>query len=213
MACGWGDTAYGLGDKTLQVAAMRRLTAFDRGWLIGLFEGEGCIYFRGDRRRPHAVLQVSMTDEDVVRRLLTVTGRGHVSMRQPRDNKRKTVWTWTVSHATHAVELLRLMLPYLGARRAARAREALAIWKSQPPRRLWTHCRRGHALSGNNVRLVTDAHGRQHRCCRACTNIRARDYYRVEPETRRALDRARYAARVGRPVRSYRRPSREHLTV
>ena len=31
-----------------------------------------------------------------------------------------------------------------------------------------THCKRGHPLSGSNVRLYKRANGRVHRVCRAC---------------------------------------------
>lgn len=38
-----------------------------------------------------------------------------------------------------------------------------------------THCKRGHPLSGSNLRIVNGAKGEQ-RCCRECQNIRAKMY-------------------------------------
>lgn len=37
-----------------------------------------------------------------------------------------------------------------------------------------THCKRGHALAGDNVRLVHRASGRVERWCRTCANARQR---------------------------------------
>lgn len=36
-----------------------------------------------------------------------------------------------------------------------------------------THCKRGHALSGDNLRIATDRNGRRRRNCRACHRSRA----------------------------------------
>jgi hypothetical protein len=54
------------------------MTEFELGWIVGLFEGEGCVYRRNRANAPHPVVEIAMTDEDVVRRAHEVAGVGHV---------------------------------------------------------------------------------------------------------------------------------------
>ena len=146
---------------------------FDLGWLVGIFEGEGCVWQRTGGNRPHPVIQVQMTDEDVVRRCYTITGLGHLYERSAGNTKR-LVWEWRVSRYEDVVVLLERMLPHLGDRRRARVVELLRVAYAHPPRRLRTHCKRGHPLSGSNLRLYTHGPiGQRHRICRMCAASRA----------------------------------------
>ncbi len=98
------------------------------GWVVGLFEGEGCTYLKNDSRRshlnPHPVLQVKMVDKDVIDRLHSTTGIGNVYQSNPTVTGKDT-WVWRVSRDDDVVSLLRLMLPLMGERRSKKAREAL----------------------------------------------------------------------------------------
>jgi hypothetical protein len=89
-------------------------------WAAGLFEGEGCI--------SDDELRLKMTDEDVVRRFAAAVALGTIyapyASRQP---NRRPAWVWVSGRRRDVEFILARFLPYLGARRAARAREALAV--------------------------------------------------------------------------------------
>lgn len=138
-------------------------------WAAGLFEGEGTIVAGGKRER-RVGLALVMTDEDVVRRFGGVVGFGHVT--GPYDRGHKPTWHWHCRSARDVEAVLGQLLPYLGARRTAKALEALAIASTIGPR--WqdrTHCKRNHLLAGDNLR-VTVKNGRTKRHCRACERAR-----------------------------------------
>lgn len=97
-------------------------------WLAGLYEGEGTLVRhrdRGDRSETRAwTLAITMSDEDVIRRAHGLTGMGKV--RETRYSETRTYWRWNVCASGELAEILPRLLPYLGARRAARVRECLA---------------------------------------------------------------------------------------
>lgn len=90
-------------------------------WAAGLFEGEGCIATQYDG---YARLMLSMTDDDVVKRMREAVGGSVNGPHVPRVGAdgciRKPIWTWTAS-GTRARRLLILWWPWLGWRRRARA--------------------------------------------------------------------------------------------
>jgi hypothetical protein len=100
------------------------LTESELNWVAGIFEGEGCISMLG--RGAHLSLTVAMADEDVVRRVARLVGVGTVLERSRQVEHWKTLWVWRCG-GFEAAQLLRVLLPHLGARRSARAREALAV--------------------------------------------------------------------------------------
>ena len=66
---------------------------------------------------------MSMTDEDVVRRVHALTGVGSVTTHQ-RPN-RKRVWTWRTGDREAVDQLAKTVLPHMGARRSAKIRELI----------------------------------------------------------------------------------------
>jgi hypothetical protein len=48
---------------------------------------------------------------------------------------------------------------------------------------LRTHCKNGHALTGDNL-IVRSTHGRDFRACRTCKRAKQADYLRRNPEKR-----------------------------
>jgi hypothetical protein len=138
----------------------------DLAWLSGLFEGEGSIQLR-PVGRPQ--LQIIMTDEDVLRRVLVVAGVGHITgpRRLPSG---KDAWRWSVTRTEHAVGLAMAMYSFLGQRRQARIREVLSAWRAAPvQKRFKPRCVHGHPLSGDNLFIHE---GR--RRCRKCRIERSR---------------------------------------
>lgn len=138
-------------------------------WAAGLFEGEGCITISG--KPPHGrrvVLELGMTDEDVVRKFGAIMGVGHVGgpyHPRTRPLHHKSHWRWTVTGGKQAQAVLAALWPFLCSRRQAKAIEAIKFFASQ---QVWTgnrkHCPKGHEYTLENTYLLT----RGGRACRAC---------------------------------------------
>ena len=113
------------------------MSEFEWGWAIGMFEGEGTIHLQKPNSNvghtlPHGqwILQVQMTDEDVVRRFHTIVGVGHVTgpyqpQRRTPGHPYKVVWQWKCGRNEDTLALLYIMLPALGDRRQVKALECL----------------------------------------------------------------------------------------
>src|SRR4051812_22924933 len=105
----------------------------EMAWAIGLFEGEGCITLnrsngtsvRSGEQREYVNLVLSMTDEDVVRRFHKIVGFGSISFFDPKIENRKRQWRWNSGARQDVYDFLKLIKPYLGKRRKARATEAI----------------------------------------------------------------------------------------
>ena len=98
-------------------------------WSAGLLEGEGS--FISARGKP--VVQASMTDEDVIRKLHTGLAVGFVSGPFKKFNKDKTrrfkdTWTFMVSKQGDAAALMIALRPFLGVRRQEQVDGSLAAW-------------------------------------------------------------------------------------
>ena len=101
-------------------------------WAAGIFEGEGSITIRTLRphnreRHPAVIMQMNMTDEDVVREFFRIVEVG--TLRGPyhspsRGSKRKPIWFWSAA-GKDVKPLLQQFLPYLLSRRTVRALEAI----------------------------------------------------------------------------------------
>jgi hypothetical protein len=94
-------------------------------WAAGLFEGEGCIY---ERSGGGIKISLSSTDEDIPPRFCRIVRGGTVYgpyRNTERDGyRRKPFWVW-VGESVDALETLRLLLPWLGKRRTARAMQLI----------------------------------------------------------------------------------------
>ncbi len=109
-----------------------KLRKYDLGWVVALIEAEGCISVtRRKSGRPYPRLTVQMTDWDVIEELWSrLDLRGHMTGPY-RYGDRKPVWHWKANGA-EAIEIIKMVLPYLGMRRAARAREVIEMWEGVP---------------------------------------------------------------------------------
>lgn len=93
----------------------------DVAWLAGIIEGEGCFTHSGTT----ITVQLKMTDEDVVRRCQQIAGVGVFSVKGRSASTLphyKQVFQWT-SAGAEAMQVITLVRPFLGERRAARADE------------------------------------------------------------------------------------------
>lgn len=145
------------------------MTSVELAWICGIFEGEGCSYQRTASTR--IVIQISMTDRDIIERVHRIAGVGRIDKRGLPSGK--TAYVWSIRRCDEAADFLRKMLPLLGERRTEKALRLLEAWDSGvKPRRMWTHCSHGHPLSGANLHIAKDARRR----CRTCIATRMRRY-------------------------------------
>lgn len=147
-------------------------TLVDLAWAAGIFEGEGCISKQGKSPR----CSVSMSDEDVVRRLQSTLGIGSIH-KTPRSHIKSTykdLWTWTAGGFPSTLYVVGLLWRWLGERRRNKAEEILK-WAMALPARRRSTCGAGHSLTDpSNVYQHPD---RGTRVCKTCMNARSRTYY------------------------------------
>lgn len=105
----------------------------DIAWAAGLFEGEGTWIIRKGR---YVQAGLQSTDKDVVDRFAEIVGFGSVGRvrRHPHLN-RKDCWMWQSASKPDVKGMAEAFLPYLGSRRAERAREIVRVVAENPDRR------------------------------------------------------------------------------
>lgn len=102
-------------------------------WVGGLFEGEGCWHWDGEK----ITARVVMCDENVIRQAADWAGIGAVYGPHPASGLgTKDRWTWNVSSTTDAYALYLGIELFLGARRRARFQDLLQTWTSASSSRL-----------------------------------------------------------------------------
>lgn len=149
---------------------MNALSIRDISWFAGIMEGEG--YF--GVRKQGIVVQLDMTDKDVIDRVATLFRFGCRDARPLPSGK--TVHRWRVVKQSAAAGLMMTLLPLMGERRHARIMRCLEAWKARRlPYRMVTHCKHGHALAGDNLRIITEGKYTKRRC-RACAVLRQQKY-------------------------------------
>lgn len=97
----------------------------DYSWAAGIIEGEGTIVNEKIKNRPNSFrncIAVSMTDEDVIRKLHSTLGVGTVRGPYIR-GKYKPLWSWAVQNQKGCFDTLLRVMPYFGERRLSKARE------------------------------------------------------------------------------------------
>jgi hypothetical protein len=136
----------------------------DLHWLAGLIEGEGSFGFYHSSLR----LTILMTDRDVMERVSTLLG-APVRDLAPRPNAKPQfrVTVYGRVAAGWAMTLWSLM----GERRRAKISEVLPKWRAQQQH--GPLCRKGHSMSGDNVRLYSErqrgpVNARTRRICLTC---------------------------------------------
>lgn len=150
-------------------------------WFAGLFEGEGSFEIG---KNGLVRLTIAITDRDVIERVEAMFPTGYISVRpshtpvKSNGGKPRDIYAWRVSGPGRVRTVIDLMLPLLGERRTARAREVLESIDSRPirdARRNSTHCRRGHELTPENSAVRAD---KPHLVrCRTCQRERSRESY------------------------------------
>jgi hypothetical protein len=104
-------------------ALLARMTPERLGWVAGIIEGEGSISVTSVPRigniYTYPLVNVAMTDEDMIRRLREWTGIGRVAgpFRPPSHGTHKPHWNWNVNKIAHVEALCTTIWPFLGERR------------------------------------------------------------------------------------------------
>ncbi len=100
------------------------LNDFELGWVAGLIEGEGCFTIKKSKRKNgfscQPQLKVSMTDEDVVRRLASLIPVGNVLRAGRKTKGGKDVWMWTLTNSQALIDLMIVIRLLMGERRRER---------------------------------------------------------------------------------------------
>lgn len=97
----------------------------DITWLAGLYEGEGTLVFKQDKRNDTTAwnLSITSTDEDVIRRAHEIAGVGTVTQVKRGKPHWQDQWRWRVSKRADIATILTKIQPNLGERRGARVAE------------------------------------------------------------------------------------------
>lgn len=104
-ACRWGPPV-----------AVRQMSAEEAAWLAGILEGEGSFISTS-----YCSLQVTMTDRDIIARLVAITGVGRVHERRSQKPHHKPSQLWVVARHEQIRQLIEAVLPWLGERRSEAA--------------------------------------------------------------------------------------------
>lgn len=141
-------------------------------WVAGVLEGEG--YFGLTRQGRSLVIQLTMTDRDIVDRVHETLGTGRRNERTLPSGK--TAYCLTIAAQKETEAIMNAVLPMMGERRAAKIRHCLSEHaKVPPPKRDWTHCKSGHLLAGDNLKMINEGKYLKRRCVE-CGKLRQRKY-------------------------------------
>jgi hypothetical protein len=120
------------------------MTPTERGWVAGLFEGEGCISWMS-----HGAFSVIIgsTDLDVLLRVWAVTGLGQIIATAKAQPHHKQPYRWRVGAREDVIKFLTTINPLLLERRQQRADEALLWFAQNPSKRVTRGLPRAAGLS------------------------------------------------------------------
>ena len=93
-------------------------------WAAGLYEGEGTVSFMNTRGYSYPLIQLSMTDKDVVQRFGDEIGYGKMYQLKTLPSG-KECWRWAVGAKKEVRAVMAMLLPHLGTRRAHKALDVL----------------------------------------------------------------------------------------
>lgn len=93
-------------------------------WLAGLLEGEGCF-----RYQESPMIELQMTDEDIVSRAATITQRKY-SKKSNTTKTGKNIYHLRI-FSQHAIDIMSELHPLMGARRRSQIEEVMKKFDSQ----------------------------------------------------------------------------------
>ncbi len=108
--------------------AYEHLSDLDLMWLVGLFEGEGCI---STSKTQVVRLSMCSVDQDIMERLAYLTDSKVYGPSLPYKGAKQMIYRWQLARKDKVRSLLMAMRPHLGHRRTARLDEALVTMDRQ----------------------------------------------------------------------------------
>lgn len=155
------------------------MTGEERAWLAGLMEGEGSFHYSEKPRKTGGVrflfaVTVSMTDEDVIRRVGRLAGCGAVRgpygpySTDTRGN-RLPQWRWTAWRRDEVRTISEELLPLMCERRQGQIRALLDAEARAPHRRPRRHGTLASYKTGcrcNDCKAANAAYARERRAQR-----------------------------------------------
>lgn len=121
--------------------AINGLTEFDRGFLVGILEGEGflSIALEANAGRPtfRPSLGVEMTDGEIPTRFLQLLGVGYVTIKKPYKEHRSTLYRYTVNDRACIKLILESIKGCLVSERKRNAAELMIEFCSLRPKVRW----------------------------------------------------------------------------
>lgn len=137
-------------------------------WIAGLLEGEGCFYFTASS----PVIQLSMTDRDIVVRAAKILGgSGLVRTESRRKLGHKDIYTFRV-FGKSAVDWMLVIRPLMGVRRSKDIYDIIREYESKP-RSTDVKCKRGHDLTNPKNYYFDLLSGKK--SCKQCRIVRQRE--------------------------------------
>ncbi len=95
-----------------------KLPEWQKGWLAGILDGEGCIGFlRVKGNRPYARIKISMTCELTIKTINQITKLGHVTTWQEKRENSKLRWDLFITDQQSVYVFLKNVLPYILTKR------------------------------------------------------------------------------------------------
>jgi hypothetical protein len=100
------------------------MTDIELSWLAGLLEGEGSFLMPPPSKSNSPRIALQMTDRDVVERAAHLMGVNYIHEKDPKKEGWKVTYRICVQ-GSRAMELMWLLRPYMGERRASKITEIL----------------------------------------------------------------------------------------
>lgn len=97
-------------------------------WVAGLLEGEGCFSKRSPGHNP--VIQLIMTDKDIVIRAAKILGCHKVTENKSRTSGGKSAYR-TVLYGRRAISWMMTLWAIMGSRRKSKIEECISVWKNK----------------------------------------------------------------------------------
>lgn len=156
---------------------MKRMLSQDVAYMAGVFDGEG--WFVGsDHADPGAF--IAMCDFDVIDKLHEMSGLGRMETPRATITGKKLQKKWAISKHEEVEEFIYAVLPFLGERRSARAKEVLAQIEKRRARREW---REVYFVCGHEKTEENTYHTNQGKTiCRECSLERVAVRYKANKE-------------------------------
>lgn len=140
------------------------ITTANLYWAAGIMEGEGWFGCSKDKGAEKGlVAALTMTDVDVIDRFASIFTFGTRSERLLPSGK--IAYKWSATHQSKTAGFMMTLFPLMGSRRQVKILQVLESWKARAlPKKVWSHCKNGHELSGGNLKIVQEGVYTKRRC-------------------------------------------------